>query len=121
MNQITKIGVVRVTLERKNSKKPFSPEKAVRLYSRMSDTTQRPENWLFQIIPFPSGCLCGRLRGLVVFLAGCSPFDLLVKTFMVAGLLVAVAAIRIKHNPTAINRRQADQGLTTFERDKQAT
>ena len=51
MNQITKIGVVRVTLERKNSKKPFSPEKAVRLYSRMSDTTQRPENWLFQIIP----------------------------------------------------------------------
>ena len=29
-------------------------------------------------------------------------------------MLVAVAAIRIKHNPTAINRRQADQGVNNL-------
>lgn len=29
-------------------------------------------------------------------------------------MLGALATLRIKHNPTAINRRQADQGLTTF-------
>ena len=36
-------------------------------------------------------------------------------------MLGVVAALRVKHNSTAINRRQADQVLTTFGRDKQAT
>lgn len=88
------------------------------VYSKMHPTGWRLKNRLFQIIPlptvmilpllpvvnfpFPSGRLCGRLQVLIVMLG-------------------AVATLRIKHNSTAINRRQADQRLTTFEREKQAT
>ena len=77
----------------------------------MHPTGWRLKNRLFQIIPFPTIMilppfhrwrLCGRLRGLVAVLG-------------------AVVALRVKHKPTAINRRQADQVLTTFGRDKQAT
>lgn len=80
----------------------------VHTYSKMHPTGWRLKNRLFQIIPFPTVMilppfhrwrLCGRLRGLAV-------------------LLGVVAALRVKHKPTAINRRQADQGLTTFEREK---